>query len=303
MSRFYGRKYALAIKTYRDQAIIFDKNVRFTFRCEKRMDRAYQFAEITIYNLSPETETDILQNGQLVVLEAGYEDGNYGLVFQGFIRQPIRGKEDGTTYFLKLICIDGDDALNLGLCDFVLSNGQTAQQMASEVARSSSIPFDVKISGDLSQQSTERAKVFFGEPKDFLRSLALNNNALFYFEDGIANITALDQPPPSNVYDLNAQSGMIGFPSQTDQGIQVKSLINTNFKINSWFHLNNKSVVLSQLEFGVPQTLLDLDGLYRIIGITASGDTRGNDWYYDIDAISQAGAVPAMLGDSGFSGV
>jgi len=303
MTRFYDRKYSLAILTYRGQAITFSDNIRFTFRVEKRIDRVYQFAEITIYNLSADTETDILQNGQQIVLEAGYKNGNFGLIFQGFIRQPIRGKEDGTTYYLKLICIDGDDALNLGVCDFVLSNGQTAQQIAERVARSASIPFDIKINGELPQQATARAKIFFGQPKDFLRSLALNNNAFFYFDNGVANISALDQPPPPVVPNLNYQSGMIGFPAQTDQGVQVKTLINTNLLINNWFHLNNKNVILNQLEFGTPQTLLDLDGVYRIIGITATGDTRGNDWYYDIEAISQAGALPAMFADPNSSGV
>jgi hypothetical protein len=290
----YKRKYKLSIETYRGIGITLDADLKINFVIQKQILQIYQWAEITIYNLSAETETDILQNGKSVTLEAGYENEPYGVIFKGPIRLPLRGKEDGTTYFLKLLCIDGDDALNLGICQFVLANGQTAQQIARQIARSSTFPFDIEID-DLGSQTTQRGVTVFGRPGSLLRDLALDNNAAFYMQDGIGHISKLTKPPPAVVPELNAQSGMIGMPTQTDQGIQVKCLIDPTIKLDSWFKLNNRSIILAQVEFGVPQTLLDLDGLYRVIGITITGDTRGQDWYFDIEAVSQTGSVPAML--------
>lgn len=300
---FYGRKYKLSVLTPRGEAIGFSPDIRFTFSVDKQIMRCYQFSEITIYNLSSETETDILKNGVSVALEAGYENGAYGVIFRGPIRQVLRGKEDGVTYFVRLICIDGDDALNLGLCNFVMANGQTAQQIARQIARSSSVPFDIRIDPDLNQQTTQRGSAYFGKPGDALRSLALNNNAAFYMEDGTANISKLTKPPPPVVPLLNAESGLIGMPVQTDQGIQAKSLINPTIKLDSWFKLNNKDIIPARVELGVPQTLLDRDGLYRVIAVLATGDTRGNDWYFDLHAISQTGSVPDMLADGSQNGM
>lgn len=301
-SQFYGRRYSVKVVTHRGEIIEINGDLRVTFRVHKQIV-GFQDAEVTIYNLNADTETDILKNGQYLILEAGYENGAYGEIFQGYIRQPLRGKEDGVTYFLKLICVDGDQALFTGICNFTLSQGQTAQQIAQQVARQSTVPFDIQVSGDLSQQQTQRGKSFFGTSQQYLRSLGLNNNAAFYFHNNKAHISSLSQSPPAQVPSLNAQSGMIGIPTQVDYGVQVKCLINPGIVLDSWIKLDNASINQAQLALGQLQTILDLDGLYRVIGITATGDTRGNDWYFDLETISQTGFLPAMLANQQQSGM
>ena len=39
---------------------------------------------------------------------------------------------------------------------------------------------------------------------------------------------------------------------------------------------------------------MDQEGIYRAVRIRHYGDTRGEDWYTEIDAISQAGLLPGM---------
>lgn len=305
------RKYRLTVGTWRGDSITVADSaeehktaqhaeilqVRFTFRIEKNINSLYQFGEINIYNLSPETETDIFKNGNSVILEAGYENGAFGQIFRGAIRQAIRGKEDGVTYFLKLVCIVGDEELNVGLCNLTLSANQDARTIIQQIARSSSVPFDVNIDQALSLQTTQRGKSVFGKPGDHLRSIALNNNAVFYFDDGVANLSPLSKAPPSVLPELNATNGMIGIPHQTDNGVEVRCLINPNIRLDSWIKLNNRDIIQAVVEIGQLQTLLDLDGVYRIVELVATGDTRGNDWYYDLLTFSQVGQLPAMLTD------
>lgn len=302
MTARYIRQYKASILTWRGDTIeIVDPH--FTFRVEKNITRIYQFAELTIHNLSADTETDIFKNGKELTIEAGYEDGPYGVIFKGPIRQPIRGKEDGVTYFIRLVCLDGDDALNFGFSNFVLTNGQTAANIATQVCRNSTIPFDLATNPSLGAMATTRGKVVFGNPGDHLRSIAQDNNSMFYVDDGIAKISPLSIGPPPVVPEINATTGMIGIPYQVDQGIQVKILIDPTVRLDTWFKLNNQGVVQAQLELGQLQTLLDLDGLYRVIEIVATGDTRGQDWYFDITAISQHGPLPAMLVNPNQTGV
>jgi hypothetical protein len=101
---------------------------------------------------------------------------------------------------------------------------------------------------------------------------------------------------------LNAQTGLVGMPHQTDEGINLKCLINPNLDLDSWVKLDNQSIIQNQLGFGVPQTLLDMDGLYRIIAIEATGDTRGQEWYFDITAINQLSSLPSMFTSPSQSG-
>lgn len=300
MSDQFLRQYRLKVITFGGKSIDVSE-VRCTFRAEKRLIRLYQWADILLYNLSPDTETNILQNGQYVILEAGYRAGAYGVIFEGFIHQPIRSKEDETTYVLQLVCVDGEYMLGKEFCNVTLSAGQTGQDIAKQVARSSTVPFDIQVD-PLQQGTTTRGKVIFSEPQEVLRSLAINNNAAFYNNNGKPHITALGKAPPPDVLKLNAKTGLIGMPDQTDDGIKFRCLINPAIDLDKWVKLNNRDIIPARIEFGVPQTLLDLDGLYRVIGIVATGDTRGDDWYFECDAISQAGKLPQMLADSSKTG-
>lgn len=297
----YIRKYRLTITTHGGQ-VIEVPDLRFTFRIEKRIPSIYQFGEVTIYNLSPDTETEIFKNGKSVTLEAGYENGPYGLIFQGPIRQPIRGKEDGVTYFLKLICIDGDD-LMLAFSSVSLNRDQSFQQIANTIVRSANIPIEFTIDPTISQQKTARGKVIFGQTVDKLRSLGQSNNANIYVDNGKGYVSSVIKRPPAVVPKLNAETGMIGIPHQVDQGVAVRSLINPNFILDSWLKLNNQDIVQQEFGFMESPVFLDLDGLYRIIEIVMTGDTRGNDWYYDMVAVNQSGGVPSMLTSPSQNGI
>lgn len=298
MSGYFGRSYRLTIEFWRGEVLEIPAELRLTFLIEKQMLRAWQQATITIYNLSSNTETDILKNGRWVTLEAGYNGGPYGVIFSGAIRQPIRGKENATDYFLKLLCTDGGDILKLGFCSLALSSNQSRRNIIQSIARSSTIPFDVQLGddGNLDIPQSTRAKVLFGEPSDLIRSQARDGNMAFFFDDGQAKMPSINATPPPVVPDVNAQTGMIGIPQQTDQGVSFRTLILPTLTLGNWVRLNNSDIVEAEIPFpsGL-QTLLDRDGLYRIVEISYSGDTRGNEWYMDHIAVNQDGGLPTML--------
>lgn len=274
------------------------------FSFEKKYQQNQQFGEVTVFNLNATTETAIfkacINQSVTVRIEAGYRDGPYGLIFQGRVFQPIRGKSDETSYFLKLVCLDGDDALNLGFANFTIYAGYDGQKIIDEVCRKSNIPFKPVVNAQLSKQKGQRGKTVFGNVGRYVRSVAINNNAGIYFDNGVGYISGLainanltkDSP---DVVKLNYQTGMIGMPKQIDSGVQVKSLINPGIQMLKWVYLNNSDINLNQVQLGQLQTMLDLDGFYRVVGIKCTGDTRGTDWYYDLDTVSQKGKLPDML--------
>lgn len=292
----YIRKWRLLIETWRGAVLEIGDPLRITFRIQKNINQIFQFAEIDIYNLSADTETDIFQNGKTVTLEAGYENGAYGVIFKGPIRQPVRGKEDATTYFLKLGCLDGDDALNLGFVSLSLASNVTPADIIRSVARSSTVPFDIEVNlADKGTQRTKRGKVIFGQPGDTIRTISKNLNAEFYFDNGSAHVKGLSVAPPDVVPEINAQSGMVGIPKQLDRGISVRCLINPSLTLDNWFKINNQSIVGAIPDLGQIQSLLDRDGVYRIVEMVVAGDSRGNEWYQDIVAYSQSGSLPPLL--------
>lgn len=299
--QLYKRKLRLVVDFWRGDTITFNESLRVSFRIEKKLLSVFQFAEVTIYNLSSNTETDIFKNGRYITLEAGYEDGSYGVIFKGPIRQQIRGKEDAVTYFLKLYCVDGDDLLNLGFCNLVLSANQDQRTIINQIARNSTVPFDIAFQGDNQEvQTSVRGKVVFGPPLDALRSVSKDINANFYVDGGQGKVSKIEQGPPPIVPELNASTGLIGMPQQADQGIMFRTLLIPEIVIDSWVHINNQLIIQQEIPFpeGL-QVLLDMDGLYRVFEIVYTGDTRGNDWYMDCVGISQNSNLPAMMSEGG----
>lgn len=310
----YDRKWRIIVTGVNGSAPIFDSlpgvvsgttgaanaldlsQLRCTFRIEQNYAQSWQMGEVTIYNLNPQTETAIFKNGQRVIIEAGYQNGPYGEIYSGVVFQPLRGKEDATTNFIKLVCIDGLTALSLGFCGFSMGAGQTAEDIAKQVCRASEIPFAISVDPNLSKQKTQRGKVVFGQPGPVLRSIAKNNDASFFFQGGSAKIEKLKKQPVSDqVVQINVKTGMIGMPRQVDFGMRVQCLINPKIKCGNFIEINNQDLQLQQTTLGNPFWVPSTDGLYRVVSLVATGDTRGNDWYYDMETVSQKGGLPDLL--------
>lgn len=291
----YGRKTRILVQSAGGKTYDLS-DLRCVFKASKTMLMEPNYSEITIYNLSADLENALIREGQRVVIEAGYEGQNYGVIFDGDIIQPIREKIDGTDYALTLIAMDGDRFLNFGFLSYSVSKGMSARTAAKDYASKASIPSELgNISKTLSDSKLTRGKVVFGLSRDYFRQLAKYNNASFYVDNGKVNLIKATDPPAGRVYDLSPTSGLIGTPAQTEYGASIKSLIIPSIKLNTLIHVDNKLIRERQIEIGTPQRTLDADGLYRVIAIEYSGDTRGTEWYAEYTTITQAGMLPNMI--------
>src|SRR5208283_5748488 len=135
----YGRKYSLQVlkPLGSGQTSVFTVSdssfepeaLRITFDVRTPLfQNAYWYADIDIYNLSPETSIALMNDaysvkpGMTVLLQAGYQNGNYGVIWQGPILQPTWTRENVTDYRLTLHCV-------LGLLQAI--NGQTLNAVYS----------------------------------------------------------------------------------------------------------------------------------------------------------------------------
>jgi hypothetical protein len=293
----YGRRYRVIISDANGVALDVSQ-LRCTFNIQKTSLQPPNFAEIIIYNLSPDTENSIIREGNRVIVEAGYEGEQYGLIFDGDVIQPIRDKEDGVTYKLILVSLDGERFSNGAFVNFSLVKGQTSRSVIENVVSRSTVATDLgSISDGISEVELSRGKVVFGQAKDYLRQLAQSHNASFYIEDRKINIVRATDLPEGEILDLSPDSGLIGVPAQSELGVTFKCLLNPRIKINSLVHIDNTQVRTQTFQFGQTQPVRNLDneGIYRVISITYIGDTRGDDWYTECTTVSQAGAIISMM--------
>jgi hypothetical protein len=88
---------------------------------------------------------------------------------------------------------------------------------------------------------------------------------------------------------LGPTTGLVGFPETTDNGISVKCLLNPLLKIGTAVQIDpqlivNKTIIGQGLETyqSIDYTSNVGTGLFRILSMDGSGDSRGNDWTYDL---------------------
>lgn len=295
----YGRRYRCIIDTGSGKA--FDvSELRCTFEFVKSAYFEANQSVITIYNLNPDDENKLIKSGQRIIFEAGYNGDQYGKIFEGNIIQPLRSKENGVDFKLTLISMDSDRYVTYGLVGVSLVAEQSMRDAVSScVSRAGLLTRQNygQQTGIIADQriSYPRGKVMFGSPTYYLNQIAKSMNASYYNEDGVVNIVSPKELSDNEIFDLSPDSGLIGSPLQTEYGISCSCLLNPRMKINSLFHLDNSKIEGHRYTPGQPVRPLDTAGIYRVIKITHKGDTRGNDWTTEIEAISQAGMLPGMV--------
>ena len=294
----YIRKYQILVVDGDNKALDVS-NLRCTFRIEKMGYQAINHSEISIYNLTAKTELMIIKEGMRVIVNAGYENGPYGKIFDGDIFQALRDRENNVDYKLTLNCMDGDNILNNKIVKLTVNAGINQRQMVDQIATQVYTPQQVGyVTKDISDKALPRGKVFFGEPKKYFRQIAQDNNAQFYVNDGQIHISKITDVPEGEALLLTPENGLIGTPQMIDYGITFRCLLNPILKVSNppmMVKIDNAYIRQQKIQYGQLPTILDQDGLYKIAKLTFIGDTRGEDWYCEATGISSPGKVPMLL--------
>lgn len=256
---------------------------------------------VRVYNLSPTTRKRIEKEFTQVVLQAGYE-GNFGRIFQGTIKQVFRGREDPVNDYVDIFCADADIAHNWGVINRTLAAGYTQDQIYDAVAQSFA-KYQVqpgKKPDELSQTpQAPRGRVLWGMSRDEARRLAEDNNMSWSLNSNELSFLPLTAYKPGEEVVLSTDTGMIGVPQQTQDGIQVSCLLNPAIGAGQRLKIANKpngESPIAQFTRAGPASLdftakdlppsTDANGEYKVLYVDHIGETRGNSWYSNIVCLS-----------------
>ena len=263
-------------------------DLRIRFRVTRADTQSPHHAEIRVYNLSAQTAKALraLQEAGQIVLQAGYP-GNMAQIFTGQIRQVRQGKESSILSFVDLVAADGDQAYSYSVINQAIAAGSTPQRrldalLAATVEHGIVAGYTPPLTGG----SLPRGKVMFGMTRDYLRDFAGGQNATWFVENGEINMLPVRATLPYPAIVLNANTGMIGLPTQTIDGIVVRCLLNPDIRIGGQVQIDNQSI--QQAALSVDYTALnyfpslDADGYYKVVSVNHQGDTRGQEWYSEL---------------------
>lgn len=307
----YLRKYKITVTDSKEKGWDVSE-LRCTFFIEKIFEQTPNNSIIEIYNLNPQTEAEILKEGSRVIVEAGYEGyletkneegqivmtpAQYGKIYDGIIIQMIRTKENNLDYKLTLVCNDGDQFISENLTLLSLAPNSTPRQIVNALTTKSLVKIETsQITEELNEKEYPRGQVFFGEPKQFLRRIAQDHNAVFGVEDGKLYLAKSTDVPPGSVVELTPETGLIGWPEQTIKGVEFKCLLNPKIQLRTVVKLNLEQVKIMIMQRGQIPTPLDQSGEFSAYKVTHIGDTRGNDWYTSVIGV---GVFVGMTGKTG----
>lgn len=301
----YMRQISLKIGNDEEALDLSELRIRFSVR---RGDVATpNTADIRVYNVSDQTAKKAqLKEFSRVVLQAGYA-GNYGVIFDGTIKQVRRGRESQTDTYLDITAADGDSAYNFAVMNASLAAGSTPDDhlqaaLQSMASRGVTMGQGMTLSGN----KLPRGKVMFGMVRDHLDNLGKTQDMSWSFQDGQLTLIPNTAYLPGEAVVVTSATGMVGLPEQTQNGITVKMLLNPGVRIGRRLQINNASIQQYRYGVGLNDTRqnlftnqsakLDADGFYKVLVANHSGDSRGNEWYTDVICISVDETVPIPKG-------
>ncbi len=291
MTDQYLRKASLIIGENAGDALDLSE-LRFSFVVKRGDFQTPNSARIRVYNMNPDTMARVQKEFKRVVLQAGYE-GNYGLIFDGTVVQTRRGRTSQVDTHLDITAADGDAAYNFAYVSTTLAAGSTAQDHFNVAAQAmAKHGVGVGYTAGLQSNPLPRGKVMFGMARDFMRGVARATQTTWSIQDGKIVVIPETSYMPGEIPVINSDTGLIGLPVQTQNGINFRVLLNPNIKIGTLVQLDNKAVQQFEYSLSVQQqaqnqrtaleSKLQTDGFYYVMWAEHQGDTRGNDWYTDV---------------------
>ncbi|WP_446902990.1 phage protein [Burkholderia sp. YIM B11467] len=295
MATQFGRKVSLIIGPDAGDALELS-GLRIVFRVQRGDLQTPNSARIRVYNVSDNTAQRAAAEFTRVVLQAGYE-GNYGIIFDGSIIQVRRGRESPTDTYIDITAADGDMAYNFAVVNTTLAAGSTHADVVDACLKAMG-KFGVTAGyiADMPSNPMPRGQVLFGMARDHLETVARSTQTLWSIQDGQLQIVPETSYVPGEIPVINAKTGMVGLPEQTQNGITVRMLLNPAVKIGRLIQLDNSSI--QRYEFSLQtdqqaenrrialQNQVNGDGFYYVMSNELWGDTRGNDWYTEVICLS-----------------
>lgn len=322
---YYLRGYKVTIEHLGETLTLTDSKwepeaLRAKFRSVFSADTQAWIGEVTIWNLSPSLEQSLLlgpgepqvaasgntpiTQGDLLTISAGYQvnfDPEANIIFQGTVLQPAWDRENVTDFktTLRAIIDPGNIYLSTTMGPF-----QTQGKIVAAMATAANTPIEQVDTSALPTGPLPRAKPVFGTVNNVLDTVQRTTDLRIWVSPKGLNVRAMSgEPQPADLVFGPSAAGtgyrptagstasytptLIGTPQQTEQGILFRVLLDSRIKMASIVKID-QSVIrqLPRYPGNATFSQLDQDGSYVVCGMTHQGDTRGQEWYTDVTALT-----------------
>ncbi|WP_392738824.1 hypothetical protein AB3M75_05130 [Serratia ureilytica] len=257
----FGRQLRLILGNAQESLTV--DALRVTFEISKTLSSEPNPATISVYNLNA-SHRNALASGQFnrVSLAVGYEA--LRVIYTGDIIA-VQTRRSDVDFLTEMECGDGQQDYTQARVSTTLRAGATDAEILSKTAESMRRTQQGVI--DLPKDRTlPRGKVLTGNARDVLHKIARNHDADWSIQDGHLTVLPRDKVLADNEgFVLSQETGMVGSPEKTSDGLKVTCLLNPTLRIGGLVRIRS--------------ILPGFDGDYKITELTHAGDLLGDNWY------------------------
>lgn len=266
------------------------KDLRMKFTVKKSIQNYPNQMELSVYNLSRATQTKFEKEYTKIWFFCGYQGSltdakEPKLIFQGNIKNVAfvaNGKDVITTIYAG----DADEAFSTVSFSQTFQGKSTLESIIRKLAQSFK---DVKI-GNLQGLENKflplRGFTLDGKTSNILNELAASYQFDWSIDNNIFTTIAKNKTLDKEAIVISSVTGLLDAPVVTESGVNVRSLLNPDYvprgkvKIDtsaSRIQIQNATIIR------VPRTRGN--GIFPIITVTHTGDTRGEQWESNIECL------------------
>lgn len=237
---------------------------------------------IKLYNLSPDHRSALGRELETVQLEAGYVPpeggGNLGIIAKGRIRD-FQHDRSGSDIITTVSCGDGDAAYRRATISKTIPKGtpvpEVVEELYKELEKQGISKGEWKFPDDI--RTLKRPYSMCGGCTRELDVLGRGNGFYWSIQNETMEVIPGDGYLEGMIL-INAQTGMIGAPTITDNGVKVKALLNPDARPNR--QVKVESEVLQMNAQG---------DTYRISQLDFSGDNQEGEFVMNIQGEALSG--------------
>jgi hypothetical protein len=251
--------------------------MRISFSIQKSVSSSANSAEVKLYNLAPSTRNGMGKEFDSITLEAGYippgQSGNVGIIFKGAIRD-VEHRREGPDIITIISCGDGDKALRRATISKSYQAGTPVKDVIDDIAKELENEGisrgEFKYPDALKDKKFKRPYAACGSCARELDVIGRGNGFYWSTQNETLEIIPSDGFV-GGVALISPETGMIGTPAITDNGVRVSALLNPEIRPNRRVQLESQTLEMN-----------GDNGMYRVSEVTYTGDNHSGDFKVDI---------------------
>jgi hypothetical protein len=269
MSSLWLRKVKVTIEGKGGKLIVEDLKIDFDVKAT--IGSSQNTGTVKIWNLRKDNRGKLGEEFDTITLEAGYQDGPFGIILKGDIRDAENTLEDGAADVCSTIEVgEGDKAVNKAGVSKTFPKGTKPKAIIDHVADSMKISKGSFVGLD-DLPETKRPYTVFGHSAKEMDKMGREFGFYWSIQKGHIEAVKSDKYIEDTIL-FDPKSGLIGTPTVTDKGLKFKTLLHPKLAPNRSVEV--KSPFLDEI---------GKSGKVRLSAVSFTGSNRGDDFYADCE--------------------